>query len=289
MVRAMKITDVDFAAFDTETTGLDVKADRIVEFGTALFSQGGLTARGSSGFNPGIPIPDEARKVHGISDEKIANRPPFGSLIPRLREKFDSTPLLVGFNCRHFDVPVINAECARAGSDWRVPESKILDVKTLVDWHHRGERKRTQEAMAIIYELKAENLHTAAVDAHLTGQLLLAMVDRGLIPDDVDQARAQEREWLKTVDDEFRRWSYWVYRDRQTRRLRMGAGGQCGRYLNEIGGKLSWYLNNIDSLTEDARRVFEDARDGRLQNELQESMTGDVETRASDEVKWGGW
>lgn len=60
------------AAFDTETTGVDVEGDRIVS--AALVIQDGPDARPRSTrwlVNPGIPVPAGATAVHGLTDEHL--------------------------------------------------------------------------------------------------------------------------------------------------------------------------------------------------------------------------
>lgn len=61
---------------DTETTGLSRKS-KIVEF--AIIVQDSVTEeviyKGSTLINPGIPIPEEAHNIHGITDDKVKDAP----------------------------------------------------------------------------------------------------------------------------------------------------------------------------------------------------------------------
>lgn len=60
------------AAFDTETTGVDVEQDRIVS--AALIVQecaGGRVRTTRWLVNPGIPVPAGATEVHGLTDEHL--------------------------------------------------------------------------------------------------------------------------------------------------------------------------------------------------------------------------
>jgi DNA polymerase III epsilon subunit-like protein len=279
-------------AFDLETTGLEDA--HVVEFGASIFRAGAYVAGGSQYAKPGKPIEDQATGVHKITNAQVANKPPFADFLPRLRDKFESTDLVVGYNCVDFDVPIIDAECERAGFDWRVPRDRVLDLKPFVDFHHRGQRSRKQGDIGQeLYDIRVHGrLHSAATDTRFTGDLLLAMVARGLVDDDVARARVQEAAHRRLVDEEFKNWSYWLYHDRKTRRMRMGAGKHCGSYVSDVEKRtLSWYLNNIDDLPEAVRKVFLDAKEGRFQNELQESMVTEapVKTAVKGEDDWGGW
>ena len=66
---------MEFIAFDLETTGTTPNKDAIVEIGAVRF-QG---AKPEVGFgkliNPRIPIPDDACKVNGITNEMVVMHP----------------------------------------------------------------------------------------------------------------------------------------------------------------------------------------------------------------------
>lgn len=59
---------------DLETTGLDVNKDRIVQIGIKKLIQNEKPIYFLKLVNPTIPIPVEATKVHGITDEMVADR-----------------------------------------------------------------------------------------------------------------------------------------------------------------------------------------------------------------------
>src|SRR5258707_5035216 len=67
-----------FLALDTETTGTNPRRDRIIEL-FFLELDGSLNPLESWGqrFNPGIPIPPAASKVHGITDADVVGLPLF--------------------------------------------------------------------------------------------------------------------------------------------------------------------------------------------------------------------
>lgn len=64
---------------DTETTGTDYKSDRIIELGMVLFEyspETGQVYRVLETYNeledPGMPIPEESTKIHGITDDMVS-------------------------------------------------------------------------------------------------------------------------------------------------------------------------------------------------------------------------
>lgn len=60
------------AAFDTETTGVDVETDRIVSAALVVQDAPGARPRVTRWLvNPGVPVPAAATEVHGLTEEHL--------------------------------------------------------------------------------------------------------------------------------------------------------------------------------------------------------------------------
>ena len=70
-------SDIPIAMLDVETTGRDASIDRVVEIGIVVGRGGEVIARYNWMVNPGMPIPEEVRAVHGISDDDVKDSPRF--------------------------------------------------------------------------------------------------------------------------------------------------------------------------------------------------------------------
>jgi DNA polymerase-3 subunit epsilon len=99
--------------FDFETTGVDVKKDRIVSVAASCREE-----RFYSLVNPTIPIPAGASNVHKIFDEHVANAPTWASVAPLFFEFVarhgGSRPILSAYNGNRFDNPLLVFETRRA-------------------------------------------------------------------------------------------------------------------------------------------------------------------------------
>ncbi|WP_432040992.1 exonuclease domain-containing protein [Streptomyces chartreusis] len=88
---AAALVDSDVLVLDTETTGLDEDA-RIVELAV-------LTSRGEilldTLLNPGVPVPDDAADIHGITTEALAGAPTFSDVLVRLTGLLDGKRCLI--------------------------------------------------------------------------------------------------------------------------------------------------------------------------------------------------
>jgi DNA polymerase III subunit epsilon len=110
--------------FDLETTGVDPYVDRVVECAFLVYQVegNGEVVPGAKGrpdklhtlVNPGVPIPPEATLVHGIDDARVKDAPSFGELAADVEAMVDGA-VLVGYNSRNFDTPMLHAELQRCG------------------------------------------------------------------------------------------------------------------------------------------------------------------------------
>ena len=121
--------------FDTETTGLDSREDRVIEFGGIELVNRFPTGRTFHEYiNPqGRAVHPEAQAVHGISDADLAGKPIFGDIAERLFEFLDGA-MLVAHNA-NFDIGFLNAEFARLGRP-PVDPAMVLDTLALARRKH---------------------------------------------------------------------------------------------------------------------------------------------------------
>lgn len=100
---------------DTETTGLDpAEGHRIVEIAGVELMNHVPTGRTFHCYvNPERPMPPEAFAVHGLSDEFLAQHPPFAAVVDGFLEFVGGDRLVI--HNAEFDLKFINAELTRHG------------------------------------------------------------------------------------------------------------------------------------------------------------------------------
>lgn len=79
--------------FDTETTGVNIAKDRIVELCARKVYLDRSQEKYLQRFNPGIPIPPEATAIHGITDEMVAHEPQFSAKVDEIVDFFTGCDL----------------------------------------------------------------------------------------------------------------------------------------------------------------------------------------------------
>jgi DNA polymerase III subunit epsilon len=70
------LSEVEFVAFDLETTGLFPVVNRIVEFGAVRFRlDGQVLGTWEQLVDPEYPIPPSVTEIHGITDSMVRGQP----------------------------------------------------------------------------------------------------------------------------------------------------------------------------------------------------------------------
>jgi len=170
---------VPLCVIDFETTGLDPERDRILEAGVVCFDRGEIRARHNFLINPGIPVPEEARKVHGITDEELAAAPRFEEVAHEIAGLLAGR-LPVAYNAG-FDRKFLHAEFRRFGAvlDVRTPPALREDVVWVdplvwVRELHKYEKGKKLTDVCERLGIPLEQAHRAAGDAEATGHVLMA-------------------------------------------------------------------------------------------------------------------
>ncbi|MDG2497200.1 MAG: exonuclease domain-containing protein [Aquiluna sp.] len=163
------------AAFDLETTGLDLKTARVVTACVVVIDQAGEPEQLHEWLiNPGIEIPEPAAAVHGVTTE-IAVRDgvePSGAIreITELLERLSIDMPLVAFNAP-YDFTILANEAIRYGQSPIEPkpvvDPLVLDKKA--DQYRKG--KRNLGVMAQHYGVELTDAHNSTADAIAAGRI----------------------------------------------------------------------------------------------------------------------
>jgi CBS domain-containing protein len=167
---------LDAVAIDTETTGLDPRKARIVEFGAVRIAGGRIDPASELRLliDPGEPIPDASSQVHGIRDADVAGAPDFAAAWPRIGAAMQDT-VLVGHTIG-FDLAVFARECERAGLAWEAPPA--LDTRLLAEIAEPALADYSPESLADWLGVTITGRHSALGDAHAAAQLFEALIPK---------------------------------------------------------------------------------------------------------------
>jgi len=159
---------------DLETTGLNLVTDHIVECCLLKVQTDGSTTIKTHLINPGVPIPPETTKIHGISDADVADKPTFKELAPELNA-FIGHADLAGYNSNKFDIPFLIEEFLKADIDFSLKGRRLIDVQNIF---HKMEPRNLKAAYKFYCGRDIVNAHTAEADTMATYEILLAQIEK---------------------------------------------------------------------------------------------------------------
>jgi len=163
---------------DTETTGLEVgKGHRIIEIGAVELLERRITKNDFWHYvNPQRAIDVGAQNVHGISDDMLADKPPFRDIVRQFLDYIRGAELII--HNAAFDVAFLDAELALAGAEFGTiaDHATVMDTLTLAREKYPGQKNSLD---ALCKRLEIDNshreLHGALLDAQLLADVYLAM------------------------------------------------------------------------------------------------------------------
>ncbi|MCX7674334.1 MAG: 3'-5' exonuclease [Bdellovibrionaceae bacterium] len=165
---------MDFIAFDIETTGTVAGVDRVVEIGFVKFEKGEAVSTYSTLVDPGIPIPPDATRVNGITNDMVKGKPILDKLLPGLTEFCGDLPL-VAHNAA-FDFGFLQAEYLRAEEP--APRGAILDTLLLAKKLLPGLPNYRLSSLVAHFELGSGEFHRAQDDATFCGYVFLNLLTK---------------------------------------------------------------------------------------------------------------
>jgi DNA polymerase III subunit epsilon len=162
---------------DTETTGLSPDSgDRIIEIGCVEIVNRRLTGRKVHYYvNPERRNSIDAYKVHGLSDEFLADKPLFAHIVDELIEFVRDAEIII--HNAAFDVGFLDAELRRIGRpaflEHRV---RVTDTLSMARDSFPG-KSNSLDALCKRFEVNnaARELHGALLDAGLLAEVYIRM------------------------------------------------------------------------------------------------------------------
>jgi DNA polymerase-3 subunit epsilon len=162
---------------DTETTGLSPESgDRIIEIGCVEMLNRRLSGRDLHFYlNPQRPNSEDAVKVHGLTDEFLADKPLFESVADELLDYLAGAEVVI--HNAAFDIGFLNEELKRIGRP-RVTDytAGVTDSLTMAREIFPG-KSNSLDALCKRLEVDNSNrsLHGALLDAGLLAEVYIRM------------------------------------------------------------------------------------------------------------------
>ncbi len=175
---------------DTETTGLSPEnGDRIIEIGCIEMVNRRLTGRNLHHYlNPERPNSEDAVRIHGLTDEFLADKPLFAAIVEELLEYVSGAELVI--HNAAFDLGFLDEELRRAGrAPLRAHVAGVVDSLLMAREMFPG---KSNSLDALCRRLEVDNtnraLHGALLDAGLLAEVYIRMTrgQESLVIDGLD-------------------------------------------------------------------------------------------------------
>jgi len=247
--------------FDIEATGTDPMSDRIVELSVVRMDPppAGMRPPKTWRINPEMRIPTEASEIHGIVNDDLSAAPTFAAIVPELTEVFAGADL-AGFSIGRFDVRILAAELARAGSSLDLSASRVIDAQVI---YHQREPRNLSAALRFYCDKELVDAHGAEADTIAALEVFAGQLARYEdLPLDLDALHDESSAHNDAYCDAQRRF---MWRDNEPV---FNFGRMRGKSLRAIASDpterkyLRWFLEG--SFDEDAKGIVREALMGRI-------------------------
>ncbi len=161
---------------DTETTGIyPLKGDRVVEIGCVELDNHLPTGRTFHKYlNPERDMPEEAFKVHGLSEEFLSDKPLFLEVVGEFLEFIGDSKLVI--HNAPFDMGFLNAEMSRLKMP-PLPMTRAVDTLVMARTRFPG-APASLDALCRRFGVdnSARTAHGALLDSEILAEVYLHLV-----------------------------------------------------------------------------------------------------------------
>lgn len=157
--------------YDTETTGLRAKNDRVIEL--AAYDPE-LDKTFETFIHPGGPIPPEVTAIHGITDQMVKDAPSFADVALDFMKFCEGDVVLIAHNNDTFDVHFLRAEYERSG--FQMPEWKFLDSLKWARRYRPDLPSHKLQTLRELYGIAENRAHRALEDVKVLTKVFFSMI-----------------------------------------------------------------------------------------------------------------
>lgn len=166
-------TNVNFIAFDLETTGTRPAKDMIVELGAVRFENGCAVQHFGKLVDPGLPIPPEASAVNGITNDMVRGKPRIADVLGEFAGFCGNLPLVAHNAPFDFQFLLANVKLHRAPA----PRGVVLDTLPLARRLFPGLPNYRLGTLVRHFRFPSGTFHRAEEDSAYCGLLFAKILE----------------------------------------------------------------------------------------------------------------
>lgn len=162
----------EYVCVDVETTGLNPKADKLIEIGAVKVKDGIVVETFQSFVNPNAKLPERIVDLTGITDEMILDAPQAKDVMPLFHAFCEELPLM-GHNLQ-VDYAFLKRAMVQEGLSF---EKRGIDTLKIARKYLADLEKRSLEFLCNYFAIE-HTAHRALGDAAATAQLYELLKDK---------------------------------------------------------------------------------------------------------------
>lgn len=173
MENIFKIIKNDLSIIDLETTGMDIKNDRIIQIGILKFNlKDNKIEKYKRNIKVDKDISEEAYLIHNISNEDLKNEKYFSEIAEEILD-FVKDSDLGGYNQISFDLPFLFEEFSRIGIKFDYFKRKIVDIYKILNKY----KPRTLEGVYERMFNSSFKSHDSIEDCYATAKIFNKQIE----------------------------------------------------------------------------------------------------------------
>ncbi|MBQ8080551.1 MAG: PolC-type DNA polymerase III, partial [Clostridia bacterium] len=164
--------DEPIVVLDFETTGLNTRKDRMIEFGAVKLAHGQIVDSIDLFINPGFPLPQKITELTHITDQMLYGQDDAATALPKIMKFIGDCP--VAAHNAKFDISILRNELKRVGQTF---ERATLDTLSMARKLYPELKSHKLGAVCKRLNVSLKDAHRAVNDATATAQCLGRMLD----------------------------------------------------------------------------------------------------------------
>ena len=174
---AQPLSEVEFVAFDLETTGLFPVVNRIVEFGAVRFRLDGRECDTCQQLvDPECLIPSQVTDIHGITNAMVWGQPTLSQVLPAFLNFLGGTEAILLAHNAAFDLGFLSFAAAKMGLT--LPTNPVIDTLALARVCVDGAPSNRLEDLVVHLGVAESEDHRALSDSRLVMGLVTHLAGR---------------------------------------------------------------------------------------------------------------
>lgn len=241
----------DYIVIDTETTGLNVHTDKVIQLSALKFVNDKLVDTFNEYINPdGIELSESARLITGITDADLKDKPKFADIIPKFQE-FVGESVWVGHNINKFDIPILFYNGYRQKNEFNTNLFLTIDTylmaKNIMENINISNYKLT--TLKYYFDLSGKS-HDSLGDCEVTAEVYKRLRDGKLAPGEIktDTLFANKRFCITGVFKE-------------------ASKDEIKHIIELHGGKVTGSVSHLTNYLVDGKQVSSNVKDGKSNSE----------------------